>query len=219
MNKLKSFIPVLLSLLLISSISCKREIRDQDGNLYTTVKIGKQVWMRENLNVSHFSNGDPIAEAKSDKEWFMLGLQGRPAWCAQGNNPENERTYGKLYNWYAVNDPRRLAPDGYHVPSDDEWTQMINYLGGNVLAALKMRTNTGAGTVQPVKEAGFNGLAGGYRTTGGKFEGAGSYAYWWSATEVNKDAAWIRLLNYVYCNVYFSAYSKTNGFSVRCLKN
>ncbi len=217
MNKLKALLPVFL--LILSSTSCKHEIRDLDGHQYTTIKIGKQVWMRENLNVSHFRNGDPIVEAKSDREWYILGMEGKPAWCAQGNNADNEGTYGKLYNWYAVNDPRGLAPEGFHVPSDDEWTQMINFLGGNVLAALKMRAGSSNGTVQPVKETGFNGLAGGYRTTGGKFEGEGSYGYWWSATEVNKDAAWIRLLNYLYCNVYFSAYNKTYGFSVRCVKN
>ncbi len=219
MNKLRIFPPVLLLLLLFVSTSCKREIRDLDGNLYSTVKIGNQVWMKENLNVSHFSNGDPIAEAKSAGEWIMLGMQKKPAWCAQGNNPDNERTYGKLYNWYAVNDPRGLAPEGFHVPTDDEWTQLINYFGGSVMAALKMRANTGAGTNQAEKGTGFDALSAGYRTVPGKFEGVGSYAYWWSTTEITKDAAWVRFLDYLYCNIYFSANNKASGFSVRCIRN
>ncbi len=219
MNYIKPAVSILLLSLFVFNSACKREVRDQDGNLCETVKLGKQEWMKMNLNVSHFRNGDPIPEAKSNKEWIIMGIQGKPAWCIQDNNPENESTYGKLYNWYAVNDPRGLAPNGFHIPTDDEWTQLINYLGGNVLAALKMRTNPTGETVQSVKEVGFAGLAGGYRTDGGKFEGEGSYAYWWSSTELNKEAAWIRLLNYLYCNVYFSAYSKANGFSVRCVKD
>lgn len=106
-----------------------------------TVTIGTQVWMTKNLNVSTFRNGDPIPEAKTDEEWKLAGENQQPAWCYYDNNPANGAKYGKLYNWYAVNDPRGLAPQGYHVPTDAEWTKLVNFLGLD--AGKKMKSATG----------------------------------------------------------------------------
>ncbi|NDA63795.1 MAG: TonB family protein [Chitinophagia bacterium] len=99
-----------------------------------TVTIGTQEWMTKNLDVSTFKNGDPIPEAKTDEAWKRAGEGGKPAWCYYNNDPKNGIKYGKLYNWYAVNDARGLAPNGYHVPTNEEWTILDDYLGVNDFA-------------------------------------------------------------------------------------
>jgi uncharacterized protein (TIGR02145 family) len=113
----------------------------RDGKVYKTVVIGNQTWMAENLNVSTFRNGDSIPEAKTNEEWEKAGEEGKPAWCYYENDTSNGRIYGKLYNWYAVNDPRGLAPVGYHIPSDDEWRIIDDYLGND--AEKKMKSQSG----------------------------------------------------------------------------
>jgi hypothetical protein len=105
------------------------------------VKIGTQVWMTKNLNVDKFRNGDPIPQAKTREEWKAAGENKQPAWCYYDNDPANGVKYGKLYNWYAVNDARGLAPAGYHVPSDAEWTILENQLGSD--AGTKMKSTSG----------------------------------------------------------------------------
>ena len=109
------------------------------------VTIGTQVWMTKNLDVATFRNGDPIPQAKtSDEEWDKAYVDAeQPAWCYFDNLPRNGEKYGKLYNWYAVNDPRGLAPEGWHVPSDAEWTQLTDYLGGREKAGAKMKSENG----------------------------------------------------------------------------
>ena len=107
---------------------------------YKTVQIGTQVWMTKNLDVSTFRNGDPIPEAKTDEEWEKAGENKQPAWCYYNNDPGNGEKYGKLYNWYAVNDSRGLAPVGYHIPSDAEWTILTDFLGGEDAAGNKMKS-------------------------------------------------------------------------------
>jgi uncharacterized protein (TIGR02145 family) len=108
---------------------------------YKSVKIGSQTWMASNLNVSTFRNGDAIPEAKTEDEWEKAGKEGKPAWCYYDNYPKNGAKYGKLYNWYAVNDPRGLAPVGWHVPSDTEWTSLEDYLGDD--EGQKMKSTSG----------------------------------------------------------------------------
>ena len=115
----------------------KSSLRDYE------VTIGNQVWMTKNLNVDKFRNGDVIPEAKSEEEWKKAGEEGKPAWCYYENDPANGAKYGKLYNWYAVNDLRGLAPEGYHVPTNDEWTVLIDYLGGGEVAGKKMKSKSG----------------------------------------------------------------------------
>jgi uncharacterized protein (TIGR02145 family) len=108
---------------------------------YKSVKIGTQTWMTENLNVSTFRNGDPIPEAKTNEEWEKAGKEGKPAWCYYKNDPKNGAKYGKLYNWYAVNDPRGLAPVGWHIPTDAEWITLENQLGED--AGKKIKSTSG----------------------------------------------------------------------------
>jgi uncharacterized protein (TIGR02145 family) len=101
------------------------------------VKIGTQVWMSKNLDVSTFRNGEAIPEAKSKEEWAKAGVNRQPAWCYYDNDSKNGKVYGKLYNWYAVNDSRGLGPKGYHIPSDAEWTILTDMLGGEKIAGQK----------------------------------------------------------------------------------
>ena len=108
-----------------------------------SVKIGTQTWTTENLNVSTFRNGYPIMEAKTNEEWNQANENKQPAWCYYENDPKNGAKYGKLYNWYAVNDPRGLAPAGWHVPSDAEWTILSDFLGGESTAGKKMKSLSG----------------------------------------------------------------------------
>lgn len=116
-------------------------VKNTPSGPYKTVTIGTQVWMKENLNVSTFRNGDPIPEAKTDEEWERAGEEGKPAWCYYNNDPKNGTKYGKLYNWYAVNDPRGLAPSGYHVPTNEEWKMIKDFLGDD--AGTKMKSTRG----------------------------------------------------------------------------
>lgn len=118
-------------------------IDERDGQAYKYIKIGNQAWTAENLNVEKFRNGDPIPNAKTKDQWHEAGIYKQPAWCYYDNDPVNGNKYNKLYNWYAVNDPRGLAPVGYHIPSDAEWTKLTDYLGGDYVTAEKMKSTTG----------------------------------------------------------------------------
>lgn len=115
----------------------------RDGKVYKTIVIGTQTWMAENLNVSTFRNGDPIPEAKTHEEWEKAAKNKQPAWCYLYDDPANGAKYGKLYNWYAVNDSRGIAPVGYHIPSRAELTKLTDFLGGIEVAGKKMKSKSG----------------------------------------------------------------------------
>lgn len=187
------------------------------------VKIGNQIWATENLNVDKFRNDDIIPQAKTNGEWKNACKNKQAAWCYYENDTANGTLYGKLYNWYAVNDPRGIAPVGYHVPTDAEWTKLTTKLGGEVVAGGKMKSTGQYGFNYPIltftNESGFSGLPGGGRNPNGKFEKSEEHGYWWTATESAKGDAWSRWL---FCNkneVYRSNGSKSEGLSVRCIKD
>jgi uncharacterized protein (TIGR02145 family) len=106
---------------------------------YESERFGNQEWMTKNLDVDRFRNGDLIPHAESNEEWKKAGDDEQPAWCYYDNDPENGKKYGKLYNWYAVNDPRGLVPEGWHITSQKEWTSLVEFLGGFEIAGLKMK--------------------------------------------------------------------------------
>jgi len=183
------------------------------------VTIGNQVWMAENLNVDKFRNGDPIPHAKTDEEWKAAGDNKQPAWCYYDNAPFNGELYGKLYNWYAVNDSRGLAPAGYHIPSDAEWTTLEDFLGKTDAGKKMKSTNGWNEDGNGTNSSGFSGLPGGFRNYDGTFLGLGKCGYWWSSSEYYTDDAWVRGLG---CNGGTVARydgSKGGGFSVRCLRD
>ena len=184
------------------------------------VTIGTQVWSTKNLNVSTFRNGDPIPEAKTNEEWEKAGKNKQPAWCYYGIDPGNGAKYGKLYNWYAVSDPRGLAPTGWHIPSGKEWTILTDYLGGDSVAGAKMKSKTGwNGNDSATNSSGFSGLPGGARNLVGAFFFIGENGIWWSSTEATGYDAWLRLLSYNYGFVLRTSLNKGGGFSVRCLRD
>ena len=184
------------------------------------IKIGNQIWMTENLKVEKFRNDDSIPQAKTDEEWKEAGDNNQPAWCYYDNDPANDIKYGKLYNWHAVNDPRGLAPIGRHIPTDDEWSVLIDYLGGEDDAGDTMKSkegwdNNGNGT----NSSGFSGLPGGYRYYGGPFDYIDGFGGWWSSSEGSTGTAWYCHLHYSNGSVDRDYYSKGKGLSVRCLRD
>jgi len=220
-------------LLLFTTVtSHSGEVKDQDGHTYKTVKIGSQEWMSRNLDVSTFRNGDPIPEAKTDEEWLSLGNAGNPAWCYYQNHAGNADECGKLYNWHAVNDTRGLCPAGWHVPADEEWTELIEFLGGRADAGGKLKAkkhwigpNAGA-----TNETGFAALPGNFRypivLPEGLRRNKGSFwryknrrGFWWSSTEEAENTAWGYYLLFGTPSAGRGYYVKQSGFSVRCVKD
>ena len=180
------------------------------------VTIGNQVWTSKNLDVSKFKNGEEIPEAETKDQWKAFSDANEAAWCYY----ENKTEYGKLYNWYAVNDPRGLAPAGYHIPTDEEWTTLTNYLGGETIAGAKMKSKTGwENDGNGTNSSAFAGLPGGYRANDGDFNDIGVNCSWWSSSENRSSNAWCRYLYYLYGFVFRDYDYKQNGFSVRCLRD
>ncbi len=183
-----------------------------------TVAVGSQQWISKNLNVSTFANGEPIAEARTSDEWKVASDQHRPAWCYYNNDPSS--IYGKLYNWYAVHDPRGLAPKGWHIPSDEEWTLMINSLGGETIAGSGLKSTDGWNSKgNGSNSSGIASLPGGFRYSIGKFSDMGKSGYWWSDTEFNAGGAWCRNLFNYNDRVFRGHDYKGCGFSIRCIKD
>jgi uncharacterized protein (TIGR02145 family) len=182
-----------------------------------TVRIGEQEWQITNLDIEHFRNGDPIPKAQSLEEWAKAWIDKKPAWCYHPNAIEG--IHGKLYNWYAVIDPRGLAPKGYHIPSNLEWENLVNYLGReNVGYKLKNSSgwrNNGNGSNQ----SGFSGFASGFRSNQNFFEPLGWNGYWWSTTEKNESEAYYFELSSSGSGWINFWSSKGNGLSIRCIKD
>lgn len=200
---------------------------DQEGNVYKTIVIDTQEWMAENLKTSIYRNGESIANVTNNSQWAGLSTG---AWCYY-NDSQYECPYGKLYNWHAVADPRNVCPTGWHVPTDVEWSVLINYLDPNADGGLNAN-NTAGGKMKSIgtqywlipnqdatNESGFSGLPGGNRDDDGTVYNFGDYGYWWSSTESDTYNAWNRGLNYYNGDVYYYFNSKKDGFSVRCLKD
>ncbi len=197
-------------------------VTDIDGNVYNTVQIGTQCWTQSNLSVSKYRNGNSITNITTPNSSWGNTTSGK--WCNYNNDASNDTTYGKLYNWYAVNDSRGLCPTGWHVPSDAEWTTLTDYLGGESVAGGAMKSTTGwpSPNTGATNSSGFTGLPGGYRDNGGNdggFYNIGLYGYWWSSS-VNPDGyAMAPFLGYDSAIVFPYHVLLGFGYSVRCLRN
>jgi uncharacterized protein (TIGR02145 family) len=200
--------------------SCDDKTTNPKATNYESVTIGNQVWMKKNLDVNQYRNGDPIPEVKDSTQWTKLTTG---AWCYYNNDSANGKIYGKLYNWYAVNDPRGLAPDGWHVASDEEWTLLLTYLGGENVAGGKLKEagtthwqspNTGA-----TNETGFSALPSGYHDKVRTFFDIGINGAWWSSTEGGTAEAWFRTLGCIDSYLLRDCFSKRCGFAIRCVKD
>jgi uncharacterized protein (TIGR02145 family) len=175
-------------------------------------------WSTRNLDVDTFRNGDIIQEARTMKEWVAAGKNKTPAWCYYENDLDNGFRYGKLYNYFAVNDERGLAPKGYHIPKDSEWEDLENLLGKEAGTKLKSKNgwkDSGNGT----DLIGFNALPGGLRYFDGSFLDIRKIAFFWSATEEDTSRVWYRGLNINFGGVYRNSNDKSVGASVRCIRD
>lgn len=193
---------------------------DIDGNVYQTIVIGDHEWIMENLRVTHYRNGDPIPTGYSNSQWSTLSTG---AYCVYYDAPSNAETYGNLYNWFAVDDPRGIAPEGWHIPTDEEWTTLVNYLGGSSVAGGQLKEagfehwnppNTGA-----TNERCFTALPGGCRGGDGYYYNLGLCGCFWSSTEYDTGGAWYRWLSYDSSEVYRDHSDKRCGSSVRCIRD
>jgi len=198
--------------------SYEKENKEKNIKIYATITIGKQKWMLKNLDVDEFRNGDPIPEAKTKKEWKEAGKNKQPAWCYYDNDPSNGEKYGRLYNWYAVNDPRGLAPESWHIPSDAEWTQLTDYLGRTAGKKMKNMRGWPSNSIC-TNESGFSGLPGGRRDESGSFYSIDVNGFWWGSTETSINYAWFLGLYYLSDGAGVFDCSKYYGLSVRCVRD
>ncbi|MBN2104641.1 hypothetical protein JW835_11430, partial [bacterium] len=201
------------------SFTTRGTVTDIDGNVYQTVKIGNQWWMAANLKATHYRNGDEIPNVTGAVDWKNLTTG---AYCNYDNNADYGTTYGRLYNWYAVNDSRNIAPQGWHVPTDAQWQTLIDYLGGGNVAGGKMKETETTHWVSPnrgaTNESGFSALLGGYRN-GYYFYDMGNEAKFWSSTASMSTHAFYRALYNSNSYVMRLDFYKSCGHSVRCIRD
>jgi uncharacterized protein (TIGR02145 family) len=220
-------------------------VTDIDGNTYQSVTNCGLTFTKQNLNVSRYSDGTAIPQVQDQTAWANLTTG---AWCYYNNDPANGAVYGKLYNWYAVAgiydaasaaNPalrKKLAPTGWHIPSDGEWSNLINCLdpnadGGNNLPNIAGGKMKSIGTIQAgnglwqepnteaTNESGFSGLPGGNMFVSGPYDVIGSVGFWWSSSEGSTTVAWSRYLGYFGGDAVRTNYNKIFGFSLRCLRD
>ena len=194
-------------------------VYDIDGNVYHTLALGGQVWMAENLQVTRYRNGDLIPRVTGDAEWSNLNGS---AYCDYQNDSAFSRIYGNLYNGFAIRDGRHLCPEGWHVPSQSEWSSLVNCMGGVTQAGSKLKE---AGTVhwhwpnEGVNPGSIFALPGGYRNSSGIFDAQGKICQWWTSTP--QDSAYVHslYLNNLDNHVMLSVSGNTSGLSVRCIRD
>ena len=207
---------------------------EYQGYDYETVQIGDQCWFAENLQSGNYADGVMIPSNLNSSDWESTTMGARAIYgeglspCFD-NSPEGDacedqywslNQYGQLYNWYAVNDSRGLCPNGWHVPTDNEWALMTSHLGSSYEAGSMIKTtygwhSGGNGT----NSSGFSGLPGGMRGETGDFGLAGLYGVWWSSSQATLSHAWYREVNYGNGQVFRSNHTVRRGYSVRCIKD
>jgi len=224
----------MVTMFLMVTISCSKKansdqtptsettVTDIEGNVYPTISICNKIWMAKNLNVSKYKNGELIPQVTDPTQWKNLTSG---AWCYYNNDPVNGVVYGKLYNWFAVNDPRGLAPVGWHILSNDDRIALVNCLGGGNIAGGKMKEAGTTHWISPNSDAtnssSFTGLPGGYRSGIGTSLDIGQHTYWWSSTltDTSIGSAWDIDLTYDSGVTTSAGSDKNDGFSVRCVKD
>ena len=206
-------------------------VADIDGNVYHSIKIGTQIWMLENLKVTHYRNGDSIPNISNTTEWSNLSTG---AYCDYDNDSLNSTIYGKLYNWFTIKDGRNIAPKGWHIPTHSEWNILEKYIDSSIDTTIAGSQGTDIGCklreagishwIQSTKEAnnssGFTALPGASRRgMTGVFGRIGEFGHWWTSTEHPASGAWCRDLFYRSCKIGRGNGLKETGFSIRCIKN
>lgn len=210
---------VFLGIIAVFVFGCSKSSSDETTptvDEFKTVKIGSQTWFSENLNVTKYRNGDVIPQVSDPTQWAKLTTG---AWCYYNNDSNNDLIYGKLYNWYAIKDSRGLAPKGYHIPTDEEWTILTNFLGASAGGKMKNTTGWNGTNIGSTNNSGFTGLPGGFCINVQEFFFKETNGYWWSSTAIDSETAWNRSLNINSSSVCRSYDNKKYGFSVRCVKD
>ncbi len=209
---MRKIILLLTGLAFLTFKNQAQTVTDIDGNVYNTVTIGGQIWMQENLNTLRYHNGDSILNITNTLEWSTT-VTG--AYCNYNNDTANASIYGRLYNWYAVNNNSNLCPTGWHVPTNNEFVILENYVG-DIGAAL--RSTSGWNNNNGTNTSGFSGLPAGARRYTGSFSYLGNYAEWWSST-LNIDQAWSICVGSSFGYINRVDDPLREGFSIRCIKD
>lgn len=233
-TKMKLQVPItfMIMLLAINMISCEKEnkplftvdepVTDIDGNVYNTIKINNQIWMAENLKTKKFNNGDLIGTTIPPDADIRSETSPVYEWAYNGNDT-NMDVYGLLYTWYVVNDNRKLCPTGWHVPSDNEWKILTDFLGGDSIAGGKLKQTGTSYYFTPnlgaTNESGFTALPSGLRYPIGSFNSMGDGPVWWTSTEYDNNNSIFRSLGYSGKSIRRDYYPKNSGFAVRCIKD
>jgi uncharacterized protein (TIGR02145 family) len=198
------------------------QVTDIDGNVYNTITIGTQVWLKENLKTTKYNDGSAIPNVTDNTAWSTTTTG---AYSDYSNTSSYSTTYGKLYNFYVVasTNTKNVCPTGWHVPTNTEWTTLTDYLGGEAVAGGKLKETGTAHWLTPntgsTNETGFTALPGGYRGQSGAFGLIGNSGFWWSSTEGGTTFAYYRYMYYGNGNLNSGDNDKHGGFSVRCMKN
>ncbi len=198
-------------------------VTDVEGTIYKTITIGALTWMAENLRTTSYRNGDEIPEVTGNTEWKNLTTD---AYCNYENSTDRDKiaTLGRLYNWFAVSDPRKLAPEGWHVATDADWSALESFLGNSAVAGGKLKETTTLHWATPnagiLNVSGFTALPGGRREyTDGSFINLGYDGFWWTSSAYNPDYSWYRYIHFDATECYRANFHKQYGFSVRCVKD
>jgi uncharacterized protein (TIGR02145 family) len=196
------------------------EVSDKEGNVYKTVLIDNKTWLAENLKVTKYRNGDPIATTEFTKD-ISNELDPKYYWKFE-NKDSLFNIYGNLYTWYVLQDPRGVCPEGFRIPTDKDWVSLINSLDGNIVAGAKLKEVDFNHWMKPnanaTNETGFTALPGGYRENDGKYYVLGFRGYWWSSKNNYVYIAWNTGLIYNNDILERIDFIKKNGLSVRCVK-
>ena len=219
---LTPFILTIVSLIMIfgcnktDETDNNRQVIDIDGNMYNTVQIGTQIWMKENLKTTKYRNGNEIPNINGN--WTGIETD---AYTWYNNDISFKDTYGALYNWYSISN-ENICPEGWHIPSNTEWETLASYLSNNWTAGSKMKETGTKHWISPntdaTNESGFTGLPGGY-LYGNEFDGIGFYGFWWTSTEHSDYTAWVRYLFHQSSMLEGSTNGKGLGYSIRCIKD
>jgi uncharacterized protein (TIGR02145 family) len=231
---MKKILTLLLGIVLLTGCTKEDKANETTNTNIPSITIGTQTWTAKNLDITTYRDGTPIPQVTDPTKWAGLTTG---AWCYYNNDSANGTTYGKLYNWHAVagihdtdpNTPNKiLAPAGWHVPTDAEWTTLTTYLGGESVAGGKMKSTGNltsgnglwaGGNTDATDSSGFAGLPGGWCNISGTFTSISNDGRWWSSSDYNLADTWGRDLSHGTTTVSSYYFNKSYGYSVRCIKD
>ena len=228
---MKTFFSIILVSISLFFVSCKQDepkpepttVTDIDGNVYNIITIGNQKWLAENLRVSHYNNGDAI-ETTSPASQDLTGQSDTKFQWSYNGNTTNLSTYGLLYSWNAITDSRGIAPEGWHVPTESEWNELITFLGGENVAGGKLKATGNAYWISPnngaTNEVNFSAMPNGNRNVNGEFFDQQYHATWWTSTGNGNGSGNYKMIHKDEAKIYSSYYGDAKiAFGVRCIKD